>query len=103
VGIPHQTASLKEEIGGMSVSLPHIIGQQVVMPEHIQSSLNTEDIHINIKMPEIPQTEVISQAQQTQEQIFQYISTGISDQNVNTERGEETTTTGPRKEKVGEK
>src|SRR5437763_568247 len=97
VGIPHTSASMKEELGGMSVSLPHVISQQVVMPEHIQSSLNTEDIHIDIKMPEMPQREAVSQIQQQQEQIFQRLNIGTSEQNLNTERGEETTTTGPRK------
>ena len=73
------------------------------MPESIQNMLNTDDIKVDLEMPEIPQIESISQAQQQQEQIYQYIGTG--EQNLNTERGGVPTEEikDKRKDKIGEK
>lgn len=103
ISLPHSTASLKEELGGMTVPLPQGLGIGTIMPESIQSMLSTEDININIKMPEMPQAEVISQAQQQQEQIWQHLNIGTGEQNLNTERGGETSTEKAKKEKIGEK
>ncbi|CAH1757454.1 5017_t:CDS:10 [Entrophospora sp. SA101] len=100
VNIPSSSASLKEELGGMTVSLPQVLGQGVVMPESIQSMLNTDDVKVDLETPEMPQMEGLKEGQQQQEQIFQNIGTG--EQNLNTERGGVPAEKTKDKEKIGE-
>jgi len=110
ISVPFSAAALKEELGGMTVSLPQGLGIGTILPESIQSMINTEDIKINLETPELPQAVGVSQVQQQQEQIIQYINTGEqnlntergTEQNINTERGEAPPVT-TKKEKEGAK